>query len=124
MRALSPGWATLAKSLAEMTVEAPWERVGIDLTGKHPRSRRVNYYVLTYIEYFTKWAEAYPIPNKESSTVCRLLVEEIFPRYGVPLQVISDQGREFDNRLVKGVCEIMGLIKYGPTHTRLQPTWL
>ena len=31
-----------------------------------------------------------------------------------PLQVISDQGREFDNRLVIGVCEIMGLIKYGP----------
>ena len=94
-----------------MTVGAPWERVGIDLTGKHPRSRRGNYYILTYIDYFTKWAEAYPIPNKEASTVCRLLVEEIFPRYGVPLQVISDQGREFDNRLIKGVCDIMGADK-------------
>ena len=39
--------------------------------------------------------------------MCRVLVEEIFPRYGVPIQVISDQGRKFDNRLVKVVCQVM-----------------
>ena len=77
--------------LQKMTVGAPWERVRIDLTRKHPRSRRGNYYILTYIDYFTKWAEAYPIPNKKAFTVCRLLVEEIFPRYGVPLQVSGYQ---------------------------------
>ena len=40
--------------------------------------------------------------------MCRLLVEEIFPRYATALQIISDQGLEFDNQLVKGVCQIMG----------------
>ena len=56
--------------------------------------------------------------------MCRLLVEEIFPMYGVPLQVISDQGREFDNWLVKGVCEIMRADKIRTSPTRLQPMGL
>ena len=43
--------------------------------------------------------------------MCRLPVEEIFSGYGVPLQVINDQGREFDYKLVKGLCEIMGTDK-------------
>ena len=84
-----------------MTVGAPWERVGIDLTGKHPRSRRGDNYILTYIDYFTKWAEAFPIPNKEAPTVCRTLIKEVFPRYGVPLQVISDPYKASTNGAVE-----------------------
>ena len=63
-------------------------------------------------------------PNKEASAVCRLLIEEIFPGYGVSLQVIGDQGREFHNRLVKGICEIMGADKIRISPTRLPPTGL
>ena len=47
----------------DMVVGAPWERVGMDLTGRHPRSWRGNYYILTYLDHFTKFAEAYPIPK-------------------------------------------------------------
>ena len=43
--------------------------------------------------------------------MCRVLVEEILTRYGTALQISSDLGREFDNRLVKGVCQIMGFDK-------------
>ena len=94
-----------------MVVGAPWERVGMDLTGKHPRSRRGSYYILTYLDHFTKFAEAYPIPNKEAETICRVLVEEIFPRFGVPIQLLRDQGREFDNPLMKGLSAVYGIDK-------------
>ena len=78
-------------ALQDLTVGAPWERIGIDLTGRHPRSRRGNYYILTYVDHFTKFAEALPIPNKEAATVCTVLVEQVFPRFGTPIQILSDQ---------------------------------
>ena len=59
--------------LQDMSVGVSWERIGIDLTGRHPRSRKGNYYLLTYIDYFTKFAEVFAIPNKEAETVCRVL---------------------------------------------------
>ena len=43
-----------------------------------PRSWRGNYYILTYLDHFTKFAEAYPIPNKEAETICCVLVEESY----------------------------------------------
>ena len=83
----------------------------MDLTGKHPSTRRSNYYILTYLDHFTKVAQAYPIPNKEAGTNCRVLVEEIFPRFEVPIQLFTDQGREFDNRLMKDLSEVYGIDK-------------
>ena len=94
--------------MQHMVAGSPWERVGMDLTGKHSRSRRHNYYILTYLDHFTKFAEAYPIPNKEAETICRVLVEEIFPRFGVPIQ-LTDQGREFHNRLMEDLSEVYGI---------------
>ena len=110
--------------LQYMVMGSPWERVGLDLTGKQPRSRRGNYYLLTYVEHFSKFAEAVPIPNKEAETVCRVLTEELFPRFGAPLQLLTDQGREIENRLVRGLCTIYGVIKLGPVRIGPLPTVL
>ena len=98
---------------------SPWERVGLDLTEKHPRSRRGNYYLLTYLDHFTKFAEAVPIPNMEDETVCRVLAEKFFPRFGAPLQLLTDQGREFENRLVRGLWIKLGPVRIGPLPTVL-----
>ena len=102
-------------ALQDLTVGAPWERIGIDLTRRHPRSRRGNNYILTYVDHFTKFAEALPIPNKEAATVCTVLVEQVFPRFGTPIQILSDQGKEFDNRLMRGLCEVLGIVKIRTT---------
>ena len=63
------------------------------------------------MDYFTKFAKVYAIPNKEAETVCRILAKEVFPRYGVPLQVVTYQGKEFDNRLLRGLCDCYGIEK-------------
>ena len=57
----------------------------MNLTGKHPRSRRGYYDILTYLDHFTKYAEAYHIHNKAAAIISRFLVEKIFPRFGVPI---------------------------------------
>jgi transposase InsO family protein len=90
--------------LQQMVVGAPFERVGIDLTGPHPRSRNGFNYILTYVDHFSKWAEAVPLRNKETITVANALVDKIFTRIGLPLEILSDQGKEFDSGLVHELC--------------------
>ncbi|GFY02120.1 retrovirus-related Pol polyprotein from transposon 412 [Trichonephila clavipes] len=46
------------------------------------------------MDYFTKRPAAYPISDQEASTVAEALVQHWISRFGVPLQLHSDQGRE------------------------------
>lgn len=46
-----------------------YERCYIDLTGPHPRSKQGHTYILTCVDAFTKWAEAFPLRSKEAEPV-------------------------------------------------------
>ena len=86
--------------LQDMVMGSPWERVGLDLTEKHPRSRRGNHHLLAYVNHFTKFAEAVPIPNKQAETVCMVLAEELFSRFEAPLQLPTSK----DANLLTDLC--------------------
>ncbi|GFS57997.1 uncharacterized protein TNCV_3124741 [Trichonephila clavipes] len=74
---------------------APIERIAFDILGPLARSSDGNNNILVVMDYFTKWPEAYPIPDQEASTVAEVLVRHWISRFGVPLQLHSDQGRNF-----------------------------
>ncbi|GFX69828.1 retrovirus-related Pol polyprotein from transposon 412 [Trichonephila clavipes] len=56
-------------------VRAPFERTAFDTLGPLPRSSDDNNNILVVMEYFTKWPEAYLIPDQEASTVAEALVQ-------------------------------------------------
>jgi len=80
---------------------APYERWYINLTGPHLKSEKGNIWILTYVDLFTKWIEAFPLRNKETETIAKVLVEQIFARFGTQLSILSDQGKEvfFQSRI-------------------------
>ncbi|GFX07204.1 retrovirus-related Pol polyprotein from transposon 412 [Trichonephila clavipes] len=88
-------------------VGASFERIAFDSLGPLPRSSDGNNNILVVMDYFTKWPEAYPIPNQEASAVAEVLVQHWISRFGVPLQLHSDQGRNFDSAVCKRLCEIL-----------------
>jgi hypothetical protein len=47
----------------QYNVGAPFERITIDVAGPFPQGDRGNRYLLIAMDYFTKWPEAYAIPN-------------------------------------------------------------
>ena len=55
------------------------------------------------MDYFTKWPEAYPIPDQEATTIVKILVQQWVSRFGTPLQIHSDQGMHFTSALFKGL---------------------
>ena len=94
---------------------APMERLAIDLSGPHPRTPRGSVYIMACIDTFTKWAEAFPLPNKEAATVARVLVEQVFCRFGSPLSLLSDQGTEVDSTIMREVCKLLDIDKMHTT---------
>ncbi|GFS57918.1 retrovirus-related Pol polyprotein from transposon 412 [Trichonephila clavipes] len=97
--------------LHRYNVGAPFERIAFDILGPLPRTASGNKYQLVVIDYFTKWPEVYPIPDQEAPTVAEAVVQHWISRYGVPLQLHSDQGRNFVSAVLKGVCELLGIDK-------------
>ena len=75
------------------------ERVALDLFGPLPVTKHGNKYILVVTDYFTRWVEAYSLPNQEATTVARVLVNEWISRYGALDAIHSDQGKNFDSRL-------------------------
>lgn len=71
-------------------------------------------YILVVGDYFTRWMEAYPIPNQEATTVAKKLTDEFFFRFSPPEQLHSDQGRQFESQLIAEICKLLGIKK---THT-------
>lgn len=92
-------------------VGAPMERVAVDIAGPFPLTPRGNRYICVAMDYFTKWPEAYAIPNHEAETVASVLVDQFFSRFGVPVELHSDQGREFESRVFSECCDLMGIYK-------------
>ena len=57
---------------------SPMERVAMDILGPLPESTKGNKYNLVISDYFTRWAEAYALPNQEAQTVAEVVVTEFF----------------------------------------------
>ena len=70
-----------------------------------------NEYILVIRDYFTKWMEAYAIPDQQAETVATKVVQEFVCRFGVPLELHSDQGRNFESTVFREMCKILGITK-------------
>ncbi|KAJ8948177.1 hypothetical protein NQ318_010450 [Aromia moschata] len=90
---------------------APFERVAVDILGPLPVTDRGNKYLMVVMDYFSKWPEAVPLPNQEAETVAEAFIENVIARHGVPLELHSDQGRNFESELWQEVMKIMGIKK-------------
>ncbi|KAJ3601640.1 hypothetical protein NHX12_032608 [Muraenolepis orangiensis] len=62
--------------MGTVRVGAPMERIALDIMGPLNETDRKNSYVLVVQDYFTKWVEAYPLPNQQALTVAEVLASE------------------------------------------------
>ena len=97
--------------LQQYQVGVPVERVAIDLLGPLPESDSGNRWVMVVGDYCTKRMEAYPLPNATASTVALKLVQEFICRFGVPQELHSDQGTNFESEVFGEMCRLLGITK-------------
>lgn len=70
---------------------------------------------MSFIDWLTNWPEAFAVPDKKAKTVADL-ISEIFPRYGAPVQLVTDNGTENVNNIMREVLSSLNIehIKTSP----------
>ena len=62
-------------------------------------------------DYFTKWVEAIPLATQDAEVIADALIMNVFTRFGIPSEIHSDQGRNFDSALMHLLCQKLGVHK-------------
>lgn len=87
---------------------SPWSFAmwGIDVIGRiEPIASNGYHFILVAIDYFTKWVEAVSYANVMKQVVARFLKKEIICRYGIPNKIITDNGSNLNNKMMKELCK-------------------
>ena len=95
----------LAPNQGMPVITEPFEKMAMDLVGLFTRSHRG---FLTTICLASKYPGVIPIGDMSAASVADGLLE-IFSRTGIPRVLLSDQGSQFVSRLLKALCERLGL---------------
>lgn len=80
---------------------APFQSWAVDYLPRLPESAEGFKHLLVIIDTFSKWVELVPMRSKSSLEVASVFKEYIFPRFGLPLEVRCDRGREFAGDFTK-----------------------
>ncbi|GMF32083.1 unnamed protein product [Phytophthora fragariaefolia] len=85
--------------VADLT--GPFSLLVVDAVGPLPETERGNKYILVFVNYFTRWAEAFAVGALDSLTFVDAMVNGVVSRHGVPSRLLSDNGRNFTSDVAK-----------------------
>ena len=88
---------------------APFEVTAMDVSGPYPVTPRGNKFLLTFIDHFSRYVEAYPIPDQKAETLARVYATQIVTRHGTGSQLITDQGAAFMSTFFQEACKVLGI---------------
>ena len=101
-------------------VHNPFDRIAMDLIGPLNETMRHNKYILTVMDYFTRYAEAIPITDKSAQTVANAVLRCIFFRYGMAKVLLTDNGGEFVASYFEDICRLLKVKRVTTTAYRPQ----
>ncbi len=95
----------------------PFKRIAMDIVGPLPRTGRGNRFILVVSDYATRYPEAIPLRNITAPKIAEVLVE-LFSRYGIPEEILTDQGTNFTSKLFGELYRLIGVqaIRTSPYH--------
>lgn len=70
-----------------------------------------NKYLLIIVNCFTKWVEALPVKNIRARTVTDIFVSQFISKHGVPMEIHTDQGKNFESQLFSELMHLFGIKK-------------
>ena len=109
-------WRKSLRVLAMRLVGHRWDRVAMDILDMSVTTDKGNWHVLVIVDCFSRWTEAWALPNKSAVAIADTFFQLIICRFGMPAVIHSDPGREFENHLMQELCLLLGAHK-----TRMTP---
>ena len=101
----------------------PLEMVHLDfLTIEHPKTGKdVNVLVIT--DHFTRYAQVLVTTSQMAQCTAKALLNDYIVHYGLPLAIISGQGRNFKSNLIQELCEFTQVHKLHTTPYHPPEKW-
>lgn len=96
----------------QVVVEAPFQRLYIDLLGPYPRSKSGNVLLFIVVDQFSKFVMLKPLRKADAGNIIRFLESDIFHVFGVPEYILNDNGVQFLSKDFK-----LFMSRYGVKHT-------
>lgn len=93
----------------------PLERLHMDLTGPFVTTKGGMKFILVVKDSLTKYVWLFPIKSKKAEEVAMKLVNDIFCEFGIPIQLFSDKGTEFVNKLVTKINHLFKVSRMSTT---------
>lgn len=111
-----------AAPLKQITSQGPLDLVCIDFLSLESDSQGFSN-ILVVTDHFTRYAQAFPAKDQTAATVAKILCERYFVHYGLPVRIHSDQGRDFESRLIRDLLKMLGIRKSrtSPYHPQGDP---
>ena len=94
--------------MGHVAVGHRWDRVAIDLLDMSVTTVKGNRYVLVMVDWFSRRTEEFLLPDKTGLAVADTFFQHIVCRFGMPMVIHSDQGREFENKVMQELCLLCG----------------
>ena len=88
----------------------PRELLAIDVLSLE-KGKGGHEHILVMTDSFTKYSWAFPTRNQKATTVAKLLWEKVLVHFGFPQRLHSDQGRDFESKIIKDLCKMAGIEK-------------
>jgi len=99
----------------------PFEKWALDFVGPINPPSKGKKHILVCTDYVTKWAEAKALARAIEQIVVNFLFEEIFVRYGVLREIVTDQGTQFTSTRFKKLLISTKSSTDGAHHTICRP---
>lgn len=87
--------------------DSRFRHVHIDIVGPLPPSRGFTH-ILTCVDRYTRWPQAFPLKDTSAETVARAFVESWIALFGVPACVTTDRGAQFTSALFRELNNLLG----------------
>ncbi|KAL0387546.1 UNVERIFIED_CONTAM: hypothetical protein Sradi_2636400 [Sesamum radiatum] len=86
----------------------PFDAWGLDVVRCLTKSSEGYLYTLAATDYLSKWAKAVPLKEVKKENVANFICTHIIYRYGVPRNIITNNGKPFCNSLIDKLCQKFG----------------
>ena len=90
-------------------IGVPFQRIAMDLVGPlNPPSERGHRYILTIIDYASRYIEAIPLKTVTSIDIAEALLT-VYSRVGIPAEVLTDLGPQFVSDIMKEIARLLSI---------------
>lgn len=68
-------------------------------------------YAVVAVDYFTKWVEPELLATITTKKLVDFVYRSIMCHFGIPYKLISDNGKQFDSKDMRELCDNLGILK-------------